>query len=95
MLHYEISRKQEKTLYSYELSITVPIINYKQPLVRISHDIKLFPAILTNGENGKEYTANKQDGFEDDLGAILSSEEARTIIGGLLAQAKLESELHA
>ncbi|NOY12498.1 MAG: hypothetical protein GXP51_02055 [Deltaproteobacteria bacterium] len=89
-----IERRQKNTLFSYEFYISVPVIDYKQALLRITHDIKLFPAILANEQSGEEYTANNQDEFENDLEAILSSEDTRTIISGLLAQARLESELH-
>jgi hypothetical protein len=93
LLDFSIERRQKNTLFSYEFYITVPVIDYRQPLLRITHDIKLFPAILTSEQNGEEYTANNQEEFEDDLGAILSSEETRVTISGLLAQARLEKEL--
>lgn len=91
LLDYSIERKQKNTLFSYEFSILVPAINYSQILLRVTHDIKLYPAILSSEQTGEEYTANNQTEFEDDLGAILASEETRTIITGLLAQARLES----
>lgn len=94
LLDYLVERRQKNTLFSYEFFLTVPCIDYKQPLLRITHDIKLFPAILVSDQSGEEYTANNQDEFEDDLGAILSAEETRRLIGGLLAQARLESTLH-
>lgn len=93
LLDFIIERKQKNTLFSYEFSISVPILDYKQPLLRITHDIKLYPAILASEQSGEEYTANKQEEFEDDLEAILSSEETRVTISGLLAQARLEKEL--
>ncbi|MDX2480417.1 MAG: hypothetical protein QNK24_08765 [Desulfuromusa sp.] len=93
LLDFIIERKQKNTLFSYEFFISVPLIDYKQPLLRITHDIKLFPAILASDSSGEEYTANNQNEFEEDLEAILSAEETRTTISGLLAQARLEKEL--
>jgi len=93
LLGFQIERKQKNTLFSYEFNICVPVLNYKQPLLRITHDIKLFPAIIADEQSGAEYTAKNQVEFENDLGAILSSEETRTIITGLLAQARIESEV--
>lgn len=93
LLDFIIERKQKNTLFSYEFFISVPILDYKQPLLRITHDIKLFPAILASDSSGEEYTANNQTEFEEDLEAILSAEETRTTISGLLAQARLEKEL--
>lgn len=93
LLDFSIERKQKNTLFTYEFIIMVPVINYRQPLLRVTHDIKLFPAILASEQSGEEYTSKNQNEFEDDLGAILSAEETRTTIGGLLAQARLEKEL--
>ena len=93
LFDFSIQRKQKNTLFSYEFCLLVPAINYQQPLLRITHDIKLFPAILVSEMGGEEYTAKNQQEFESDLEAILSSEETRTTISGLLAQARLEQEL--
>jgi len=92
LLDFAIERRQKNTLFSYEFYITVPSIDFKQPLLRITHDIKLFPAIIASEQNGEEYTANNQEEFEEDLGTILSAEETRMTISGLLAQARLEKE---
>lgn len=93
LLDFVIERKQKNTLFSYEFFITVPVMDYRQPLLRITHDIKLFPAILASEQSGEEYTANNQQEFEEDLEAVLSAEETRVSISGLLAQARLEAEL--
>lgn len=92
LLNFSIERKQKNTLFSYEFWIMVPSINYKYSLLRIAHDIKLFPAILSCEQSGEEYTANNQSEFEDDLGTILSSEETRILLRSLMAQARLEIE---
>lgn len=93
LLDFEIERKQKNTLFSYEFFIKVPAISYKQSLLRITHDIKLFPAMMASEHSGEEFTANNQQEFEEDLGSILSAEETRVTITGLLAQARLEKML--
>lgn len=92
LLDFRIERKQKNTLFSYEFWIMVPSLNYKYSLLRITHDIKLFPAILACEQSGEEYTANNQDEFEEDLGTILSSEETQVLVRSLMAQARLEVE---
>jgi len=92
LLDYAIERKQKNTLFSYDFYITVPAIDYRLALLRVTHDIKLYPAILASENTGEEYTANNQDEFEEDLGSVLSSEETKVAISGLLAQARLEKE---
>lgn len=91
MLDYEIQRQQKNTLFSFEFWILVPALSYKYSLVRVTHDIKLYPAILSSEQNGEEFTAKSQEEFEKDLGAILSAEETQILVRSLLAQAKLEA----
>jgi len=93
LLELEIKRLLNKTLFIYECSIVVPSVQYRQVILRITHDIKLYPSILRNEQSGEEFTAKTQSEFEEDLGAILSSEDTRLIIVGLLSQAKLQVEL--
>ncbi len=92
MLNYDIDRQQKKTLFTYEFAIIVPSVGCQQTVFRVTHDIKLYPAILFDEQTGEEYTSNNQDDFEKDLGAILASEEIRVIITGLLAQSRLDMQ---
>jgi len=91
LLNIEIDRLQKSALFSYEFSIVVETFKYRQVILRITHDIKLFPSILRDEQSGEEYTAKTQAEFEDDLGTILSSETTQTIVKGLMAQARLET----
>lgn len=93
LIDFVIERKQKNTLFSYLFILDVPLMNYTQTLLRITHDIKLFPALLVSEQTGEEYTANNQKEFEDDLESVLSADETRVTISGLLAQARLEKEL--
>lgn len=91
MLDFDIQRQQKNTLFSFEFWILVPALSYKYSLVRVTHDIKLYPAILSSEQNGEEFTAKTQEEFEKDLGAILSSQETQVLIRSLMAQARLEA----
>lgn len=91
ILNIEIERLQKNALFSYEFSIVVETCQFRQVLLRLTHDIKLFPSILRDEQSGEEYMANTQDEFENDLGTILTSETTRTIVRGLMAQAKLDT----
>jgi hypothetical protein len=93
LLNYVIERIQKNALLTYEFIIGDPALQYRQPLLRITHDIKLFPAILCLEQSGAEYISNNQKEFEDDLGVILPSEETRTSISGLVAQAHLVAQI--
>lgn len=46
--------------------------------------------MLSSEHSGEEFTTNNQTEFEEDLGSILSAEETRVTITGLLAQVRLE-----
>jgi len=92
VLDFKIERQQKNTLFSYEFYITAPAIAVDYRLLRLTHDIKLFPAILHSEQNGEEYTSKSQEEFEDDLSAILSAEETLVLIRSLVAQARLETE---
>jgi len=89
-LKCKIDRHQKNTLFSFEFLILVPSLNYQYSLLRVTHDIKLFPAVLSCEQNGEEFTANTQEEFEEDLGTILSSEETRVLVRSLVAQSRLE-----
>lgn len=92
LLEIEIERSQKGTLFCYICYINVPVLKYHQPIMRITHDIKLFPCIINHEQTGEDYTAKNQDEFETDLSSILGCEETKVIITGLMAQARLERE---
>jgi len=92
LLEIDMERKQKGTLFSYTCFIHVPVLKHRLSILRVTHDIKLFPCILHHEQTGEEYTAQNQEEFESDLGSILSSEETKIIITGLMAQARLERE---
>ena len=92
LLEIETERSQKGTLFSFNCSLHAPALKHRMPILRITHDIKLFPCILHHEQSGEEYTAKSQDEFESDLGSILSSAETKTIVTGLMAQARLERE---
>lgn len=91
VLELKIDRKQSNTVFNYDVHITLPAMNYKQRILRLTHDIKLYPANLFDEQGTNEYRSQNQTEFEENLGAILSSSDTRVIISGLMAQARLGS----
>lgn len=93
LLDVEIEQRQKSTLFSYEFFIVVPKMKFRQCVLRLTHDIKLYPVIMQDESTGKEYNCKSQQDFEEGLGEILSSEETRTTVAGLLAQTRLGGEI--
>ena len=89
MLEMKIERKQSNTIFSYDIFITLPAMQYRQRFLRLNHDIKLYPANLYEEQDTNEYKSSNQQEFEQNLAKVLRSEATRTIISGLLAQARL------
>jgi len=89
LLELKIERKQSQTIFSYDVYISLPSMQYKQRILRLTHDIKLYPANLHDEQGTNEYRSKNQVEFEENLCATLSSNETRTVISGLMAQARL------
>ena len=91
VLELKIDRKQSNTVFNYDVHIALPEMNYKQRILRLTHDIKLYPANIFDEQGTNEYRSRNQAEFEENLGQILSSSDTRVIISGLMAQARLGS----
>ncbi|MBD1401464.1 hypothetical protein [Pelovirga terrestris] len=91
-LELKVERKQSNTVFNYDVFISLPAMQYKQRILRLMHDIKLYPANLYNEQGTNEYRCKNQEEFEDNLGSILSASETKVIISGLMAQARLNSK---
>lgn len=89
LLELKIERKQSNTIYNYDIYIHASSLNQKQRIFRLTHDIKLYPANLHDEQGTNEYKSADQSEFEENLGAILSSNETMTTIAGMMAQARL------
>ncbi len=89
LLEMKIERRQSNTIFSYDVFITMPALQYRQRFLRLNHDIKLYPANLYEEQDTNEYKSANQEEFEENLSKILSSNATRTIISGLMAQARL------
>lgn len=89
VIELKIERKQSSTVFNYDVFICLPSMGYKQRILRMMHDIKLYPANLYDEHGTNEFRSKDQETFEDNLAAILSSTETKTIISGLMAQARL------
>ncbi len=88
-LELKIERKQSSTVFNYDVFIALPAMNYKQRILRLMHDIKLYPANLYDEQGTNEFRCKNQDEFEASLASILSSADTKIIISGLMAQARL------
>ncbi len=91
-LELKVERKQSNTVFNYDVYIALPAMQYKQRILRLMHDIKLYPANLYDEQGTNEYRCKNQEEFEANLGAILSANETKVIISGLMAQARLNSK---
>lgn len=92
-LKCQIKKSQNHNMFTYELAIVVPALaNYSQKILKVVHDLSIYPAMLTHEQSGREYTANNDAQFTAQLGEILSSDENRLIITGLNAQVILSEE---
>jgi len=90
-LELKIERKHSGTIFNYDIYIVLPSMNHKQRIFRLTHDFKLYPANLYDEQGTSEYKSQDQEGFEKNLGKVLSSKETMTTISGLMAQARLAS----
>lgn len=88
LLEFKIERKQSSAVFSYDVYITLPSMKYMERLLRMSHDIKLYPALLHDAQESRQYDSKNQEEFEENLGAILSSPETMSLISSLMIQSR-------
>ncbi len=89
----KVKKSQSNNLFTYELHVVVPVLaNYSQKILKVVHDLSIYPAMLYHEQSGKEYSANNDAQFMANLGQVLSSDETRLIIAGLNAQVRLAEE---
>ncbi len=92
-LQGQVKKIQSNNMFTYELSVVVPALaNYSQKILKVVHDLTIYPVMLSHEQSGKEYTAKNDIEFMEYLGEILSSDENRLIISGLNAQVRLAEE---
>ncbi len=91
-LELKVERKQRSTVFNYDVYISLPAMQYKQRILRLMHDIKLYPANLYDEQGTNEFRCKNQEEFEDNLASILSANETKVIISGLMAQARLNGK---
>ncbi|NCO52086.1 MAG: hypothetical protein GW875_08295 [Deltaproteobacteria bacterium] len=88
-----VKKSQKHNMFTYELLIVVPTLaNYSQKILRVSHDLTIYPATICHEQSGLDYVAASDDEFLKHLRTILSSAETRLIIAGLNAQVRLAAE---
>ncbi len=88
-----VKKSQNHNIFVYELLVVVPsLANYSQKILKVTHDLSIYPAMISHEQSGDEYTAQNDAQFMAHLRTILSSDETRLIIGGLNAQVRLAAE---
>ncbi len=88
-----IKKTDTHNMFTYELSVVVPsLANYSQKILKVTHDLMIYPAKLFHEQSGDEFTAHDDKEFLTQLGTILGSDETRLIIAGLNAQVRLAAE---
>ena len=60
--------------------------NYMFQIVIITHGIQLYPVTVVDVVHGKQFSANDEDAYETVLESVLSSEEIKKAVSGLLSQ---------
>lgn len=85
-----ISRTQSNTVYNYDAFISLATAKQvRQRILRLTHDIKLYPALIFDDEGSTEHRAENQEDFEEKLGRVLSSEGTMRVVATLMTQARL------
>lgn len=73
--------------FMFDFSINAPSLNnYSYTVLRIAHDIGLYPVNLIDLKQGASVRCNDVSEFETELGKIFSSPEIQRVITGLLSQ---------
>ncbi len=90
LLNLKIVRKQSSTVFNYDVFVAMPSMNYKHRILRLIHDVKLYPAMLYDEQNSNEFKSKDAEEFEENLGKILTSPDTRVVISGLLVRARLK-----
>lgn len=75
--------------FIFDLDVVAPILNdYRYTILRIKHDINLFPLIVFDYGNDARYECPDENFYLEALKKILTSAETRKIVGSLIAQSK-------
>ena len=81
-----IAERQERT-FAYRLFLVAPALaNYTYLVLRMEHDIRMYPAIVTDYIHESKREVADQDEYVGLLAAILSSAEVKTVVESLIAQ---------
>jgi hypothetical protein len=93
VLQGDVSVTREYDEFRIDLHIVAPVLdNYHYLVVRVTHDISLYPVTVVPGWDlfNRENTVKCGDESELEaaLGKILSSERVRSVVASLLAQSR-------
>jgi PHD/YefM family antitoxin component YafN of YafNO toxin-antitoxin module len=79
-----------KIMHDFYIEVK-PLNNYKYHLLKVLHDVVLYPLTITQNGASIAECLNENE-YRDALKAILSSEETSKIVQALLAQANDEDD---
>ncbi len=76
-----------KKRFVYDLDIVVPSLNnYSYTVLRIEHDVDLYPILVRPSEMAPGRTCSNEEAFCNAVEAILSSDGVKRVISRLLSQ---------
>lgn len=85
------SKARPKTPFASRLSIVVPALeSYQFQIIRIYHNIMLYPLHVFDVVNEIEYDCDDEQQFLEVVGRTLSSKAVHKAIAALLSQSKSE-----
>ncbi len=86
----KVTKNVENEKFMYNLNIVAPALNnYYYNVTTIIHGIEFYPLQLRSSD-GQFIECETEKMFENRLGDILSSEQTRRVITGLLAQIRAD-----
>jgi hypothetical protein len=82
-----VVNSQNDKFFTITLRIKAPSLNnYTYSVVEVQQPIQLYPVAVINLLEGRMGKYSSEEEFENALGEILSSQEVKGVISGLLAQ---------
>ncbi len=75
--------------FRYDLDVRVPALNnYSVTILRIFHDVDLYPVSLIASRPSKNVSCANEAEFEKAIESVLSSSEVKALLSRLLSQLK-------
>ena len=78
--------KGDSLIYEFRM-ISPSLGNYSVSILKIAHDMALYPVAVLNEFTGRRAEAHDPESMKEALKTVLQSDEVRRIVRGLVAQA--------